>query len=415
MLINANKKRMLIMPLKRTGFTKNAGVTLVELMIALSLGLLVTFFMGTMYLSSTETFRATSQVGRVQENLRFGSFFIQSSLREVGYMPCGFDRNLNIHLNTGSQEYWIEDGIFGWDYDGTDAGETLAFTYDILGQNPTAADVTQARADNAAASAAFNTSDDGVQIALPDVIEDLSPIAGSDVLAVAVERETSMRSVVAALQASDTVEIDFRPEQNIGQGSIVRFGNCLNSDKFQNESAIDVANNFIQIGLGGVAGYEPGNNNAFSSGANRWAAVHPTGSRVSAEVLKVYYIGTGASGIPSLFEYESECGVAGLATACAQPIVNRELVEGVENMQVFYGVDTDLDGVANQYLSADNVTNFENVVSIRLGLMLRSLEPAELVDTDNYAVADEVTVDPMDIRVTRYVSNSTVHLRNRRF
>ena len=121
MLINANKKRMLIMPLKRTGFTKNAGVTLVELMIALSLGLLVTFFMGTMYLSSTETFRATSQVGRVQENLRFGSFFIQSSLREVGYMPCGFDRNLNIHLNTGSQEYWIEDGIFGWDYDGTDA------------------------------------------------------------------------------------------------------------------------------------------------------------------------------------------------------------------------------------------------------------------------------------------------------
>lgn len=415
MSVIAKSERVLTMSSSRMVFTKTRGVTLVELMVALSLGLLVTFFMGTMYLSSTETFRATSQVGRVQENLRFGSFFIQSSLREVGFMPCGFDKNVNVHLNTGSPQYWIEDGIFGWDYNGTDAGETLTFTYETLGQNPTAAEVTQARADNAAGSSEFKTSDDGVQIALPGVIEGLSPIAGSDVLAVAVERETSMRSVAAAVLNSDTVEIDFRPGQNIGEGSIVRFGNCLNSDKFQNESAIDASSNFVQIGLGGVGTYQPGNNNAYSSPPDRWTAVHPVGSRASVEVLKVYYIGTGASGIPSLFEYESECGLADLAMACAQPIVNRELVEGVENMQVFYGVDTDLDGVANQYLSADNVTNFESVVSVRVGLMLRSLEPSELVDTANYDVADEVTLDPMDIRVTRYVSNSTVHLRNRRF
>jgi len=51
---------------------------------------------------------------------------------------------------------------------------------------------------------------------------------------------------------------------------------------------------------------------------------------------------------------------------------NEELVEGVENMQLLYGEDTDGDGAANRYRSAANIDDFRDVVSVKVGLLVRS-------------------------------------------
>lgn len=50
------------------------------------------------------------------------------------------------------------------------------------------------------------------------------------------------------------------------------------------------------------------------------------------------------------------------------------LVEGVLNMQVLYGVDSDLDRVADRYVNATNVTNWTQVVSVRIGLLMMNRE-----------------------------------------
>jgi type IV pilus assembly protein PilW len=50
----------------------------------------------------------------------------------------------------------------------------------------------------------------------------------------------------------------------------------------------------------------------------------------------------------------------------------QELVEGVEDMQITYGEDTDNDRNANLYVDANGVTNWEKVVNVRINLTVRS-------------------------------------------
>jgi type IV pilus assembly protein PilW len=95
------------------------------------------------------------------------------------------------------------------------------------------------------------------------------------------------------------------------------------------------------------------------------------------------------------------------------------MVAGVENMQVLYGEDTDDDGVANRYRTADSVANFDDVVSMRIGLLLRTdgnISPD--TNTQTYILNGTTaeigtTVDPFNDRRGRYVFSSTIKLRNR--
>ena len=71
-----------------------------------------------------------------------------------------------------------------------------------------------------------------------------------------------------------------------------------------------------------------------------------------------------------------------IVAADAATTTAEELVKGVENMQVLYGLDQldqdgmpGSDGVADQYATADMVTGWNDVVSVRLSLRMRSLLP----------------------------------------
>jgi len=54
----------------------------------------------------------------------------------------------------------------------------------------------------------------------------------------------------------------------------------------------------------------------------------------------------------------------------------QELTQGVEDIDLFFGVDSDDDQIANQYLVSSSVSNddWEDVVTVRIELTLRSLE-----------------------------------------
>jgi type IV pilus assembly protein PilW len=81
-----------------------------------------------------------------------------------------------------------------------------------------------------------------------------------------------------------------------------------------------------------------------------------------------------------------------------------ELIEGVENMQVYYGADNNVDDSPDSYVPAGTVgLNMDKVVSIRMVLTVRTLD-------NNLAE----TADPVhgDRRIRRNFS-STITLRNR--
>lgn len=94
--------------------------------------------------------------------------------------------------------------------------------------------------------------------------------------------------------------------------------------------------------------------------------------------------------------------------------VAEELVEGVESMQVEFGVDTDGNNVVgiSEYQTADVVTDWNQVISVRIALLVRSLSAYGTDrDTGTYQVLGEEIADPGD-RHLRQVFSTTVTIRN---
>lgn len=64
---------------------RQTGLTLLELMISLSLGLLLLTGIGTIYVGSNQTYRVQEQNARIQESGRYALDVIGRSLRQAGY------------------------------------------------------------------------------------------------------------------------------------------------------------------------------------------------------------------------------------------------------------------------------------------------------------------------------------------
>ncbi len=107
----------------------------------------------------------------------------------------------------------------------------------------------------------------------------------------------------------------------------------------------------------------------------------------------------GVSKIPSLF------------------VGDDELVEGIENLQILYGADTDApkDGSPNYYVKAGTPgLVMLNVVSIRISLVAVTLEDNVALQTldDSYVFGEPLNPPETDRKVRR-VFTSTIALRNR--
>lgn len=117
-----------------------------------------------------------------------------------------------------------------------------------------------------------------------------------------------------------------------------------------------------------------------------------------------YFIATGTSGRPSLWQ-----NVNG---------ANLELLEGVDDMSVTYGVDTNDDYVPDSYSlsTAIALADWSKVVALRVELLVSSIDDGVLPETQTYSFAgvDGITPDPVDRRL-RQVFSTTVGIRSRSF
>lgn len=119
------------------------GMTLVELMISIVLGLLVTGAAVSMFLSFSRTYTASETLSRVQENARIGFELMSQDLREAGGVPCakaGTNNLLRTVLSNANAVWWttwgqgsLGDGLRGYNdgalsgsKSGTDALEIMS-------------------------------------------------------------------------------------------------------------------------------------------------------------------------------------------------------------------------------------------------------------------------------------------------
>lgn len=73
----------------RVNRTAHRGVTLVEIMVSLVIGLVLVGAVTAMYLSNRQAFRQVESVARLQENSRIMFEIMNRDLREAGGTPCG--------------------------------------------------------------------------------------------------------------------------------------------------------------------------------------------------------------------------------------------------------------------------------------------------------------------------------------
>lgn len=353
--------------------TPNAkGFTMVELMVSLAIGLIITIAVSQVYLSSRDTYGAKEELSRLQENARFASEFLTRDLRMAGYTGCNSKMPQsqvgNIASPASDATKFNVDGIRGFRYACTTgcSGALTEWEPDLPADWFTAGEVTIGndvvivqRASELDTHLTGNTTPDNANVQMITTANLQLEIAADDVL------------MVADCKAADV----FRAT-NVGNGSGV-----------------------TTIAHAAVGNSEVNLTHRYGNDA-----------QLMKLISRAYYIGKRG-------------GNANSATNTNPPALFRkdvdkkmlpalELVEGVERLIVRYGEDITGDRTADIYRPANTVGSFGKVVSVRLALLMRSLAPTDtVVDERTYQLLDVAVPAPND-RLRRRVFTATVDVRN---
>ena len=159
-----------------------------------------------------------------------------------------------------------------------------------------------------------------------------------------------------------------------------------------------------------VASTSAGPGNATASWASNYLVTGAGNQYPEAFRLQtvIYYVAQGAQGA-ALFRKVFD----GETTAPT----GQELIENVESMQILYGRDTSTpaDGIIDDYVTADAVTNWNAVVAVRIGLLLRSVSAlaGDAKTSTSVSVNGQAITVPSSPKYDRRAFTTTIALRNR--
>ena len=109
------------------------------------------------------------------------------------------------------------------------------------------------------------------------------------------------------------------------------------------------------------------------------------GTLNASKIYNYFSVGTNAEGVPVL-----NCAGSRYATKL-------EIAEGVENLQVLYGVDDDNDNQVDKYINADQVTTWGRIISVQLAILVRSLTPVKNTnESKTYTLLDNTAISTND-------------------
>jgi type IV pilus assembly protein PilW len=132
------------------------------------------------------------------------------------------------------------------------------------------------------------------------------------------------------------------------------------------------------------------------------------GSLLSRLSSNAYFVAPASSGTGNALWVKSLSGQVN-----AQPSPAIELAPGVERLCSAFGVDSDGDGAANRFVSADQVgaSEWNQVVSVRFEILVRSSEDNLTPQQQTYSVCGS-TATASDKRLYK-VYSTTANVRNR--
>jgi Tfp pilus assembly protein PilW len=331
---------------RRGARVAQAGVSLVELMVALVLGLFLIFGAVTIYSKSRTTYRTTEAVARLQETARYAFDAIEPDVRMASYWGLASRPDYIINRATPDDADTPTD-LSAADTEINACGVNWAINLQEY-------------------LAGVNGADAGTTWPLDCAAFRDDWREGTDVLVVRRGGETQPETLTGGRLYLQTSRI---------QGAMfVASGTCT----------------------------DPKNSDCIP------ADYSPPASETRELLATAYYISnqsTARDDVPSLRRKRLVNG----------SILDEEVVSGVEDLQVQFGIDTNGDTNADTYVdpSTDPTTYGGSIVSATIWLRVRS-EDREIGFTDDrsYTYADESVTPGGNFR--RFVISKTIQLRNTR-
>lgn len=391
---------------KQTMFNlkRSRGVTLVELMIAMVISTIVLLGVGTVYSSTKRSYKVQEEMARLQENARYAFNVMSRDIRGAGFIGC--NPTLNSLLNTTNDALFdFQAGVEGWEFDAAGTAPGDDYTITTLTSTGAAGNWGGVDWDSSGAADDLAAEVTGRVLVGNDVllVKSADPATYEDPTTCA---DGSVLRLKGANPANST-SLTFSCATNVKKGELVIFGNCDRGDLFQNGSNDNASNLNRNAGVGGNS---PGNVNPASV---NWSQFCENCQVFSAKGV-IYYIGVGSGNEPALFRYDYSLGTAGATFD--------EMVEGIENMQILYGEDlspNDDDIQPTQYVTADNISSPDNVVAVRISLLVRTpgeLNRPQAAATNRLLGVDDATgvdITSQSDRRIRKVFTTTIYLRNK--
>lgn len=394
------------------------GLSLIELMVALLISFLVSLGIVQIFSASRGTYQMQDGLSRVQESGRYATQLMQHQLRMVGYMGCGADTERTTQASFVNHLALYSATVPGGD---TVADPTYRF------QRPVEA---------------FSAD------ALPSDFPTFAPVplAGTDVMVLRTVSEDSVPVVTISRSGAGNTSLDVTLAPGAssvfpaGEDAFYALQNCRSVDVFEGKltgSVVSAAGKtapnvyldptVTDCGAGGCP-WDFRISNVFLNASHGGPA--PTEPQLNAELHRaeyvILYVGDNAAGVPSLYMVRFNRNTN--ATSLDDP---QELAEGVENLQVRFGVDTTGDGQVDlPYQTADDIDDgstgaaldarWRNVLSVRVGMIVRSPEYAGVAAVDSANQPRTLTVlgtsiTPPGDGMVRQVYETTISLRNRIF
>jgi type IV pilus assembly protein PilW len=358
---------------------------MIELMIAITLALTVTTAVISMFIGSRQAFQSTAGVGAVADGGRFAMDYLQQSVRNAGYFACGTASLETPLLNVlPALPYTFSQALGGFEAVGTGGAGAYAV--------PLAAATTPMTPDSSAGDWAGNAAEGG---SLDPLLVNLV-IKNSDVLVVR-ESQTTAQSVYVTAITDGASTFTVNAPGNLAAHQIAVISDCAKSSVMQITSLSGGANPTVTHSTGGPA---PGNS------ASAFPVSFGIGSQVTPVDTIVYYIGQGADGDGALFSYD--------LLAPTNPGMNpTELVPDIESMQVLYGIDVNATQTVGEYVTADQVADFNAVISVKIAVLAAS--PPGSASTPaaapTFTLLGNTVTAPRDSR-SRQVFEITIGVRN---
>ncbi len=378
---------------KRSGFRPSrgraVGLSLIELMVAMVLGLLLLGAVLQVYLSTKMTFVAQDQKSGVEETGRYALEFVARDVRMAGLTGCasrtmpGAQFPVTNYLNGGTAFPWqFTAAIMGFEANGSAPGSTLTLA-----------------ASDPAPGGTWNAT-------LPQTLRDLNlAIPGSDVLLLGGIGAQTWPLVDPFNSGS---QMFVQTGNDISLGDVLFVTDCAQGMIFQATNVTQAGGRTNVVGSNGNT-VSPGNaSNIAGNGPN--GSAFRDGAMIARATSTAYFIGRGSGNAPSLFRATL---LAPDSTPNQRQLRAEELVSGIESMQLLYGVDSDGDFAINSYQTAAGVTDWSQVRTVQMSVLARAQENSLAQDDSaTYSLAG-TTVNPVDDRRQRRVFSMTISLRNR--